>query len=170
MASNPPDWALRMAGPQDRELVLQAEQTGTMQIKWPEGKIMRKWAKQQGWPAPWFGFEGGFIKKMLESDENFALALNGSEIELIIPIERYTVTAERLQELDELYDARGESGRPTDWGILVAELRGIRRAVEAGVVVEVDGNKLKSFGSFYSWAHGRYHMLEDGYDDWIGID
>jgi hypothetical protein len=29
---------------------------------------------------------------------------------------------------------------------------------------------LSSFQSFYDWAHGRYHVLEDGYDSWIGDD
>ena len=51
-----------------------------------------------------------------------------------------------------------------------SRMREIRRAVEAGVVVEIDGRKLKSWASFYDWAHGRYHMLEDGYDSWIGDD
>ena len=27
---------------------------------------------------------------------------------------------------------------------------------------------LTTWQSFYDWAHGRYHMLEDGYDSWIG--
>jgi hypothetical protein len=52
----------------------------------------------------------------------------------------------------------------------VESLREVRRAVEAGVVVHVDGKQLTSFDSFYSWAHGRYHALEDGYDSWIGDD
>ena len=56
------------------------------------------------------------------------------------------------------------------WRWLVESLREIRRAVEADVVVEIDGQQLKSFGSFYTWAHGRYHVLEDGYDPWIGDD
>jgi hypothetical protein len=50
-------------------------------------------------------------------------------------------------------------------GALVEELRVIRRAVEAGFVVE-----LRTWQGFYSWAHGRYHALEDGYDSWIGSD
>lgn len=81
------------------------------------------------------------------------------------------ITAEQLDELDQLYEARSSSGRPTDWGILVNELRKIRRTVEAGVLVQVeDGKTLQSWQEFYAWAHGRYHMLEDGYDSWIGDD
>jgi len=59
---------------------------------------------------------------------------------------------------------------PQDWPLLVEDLREIRRAVEIGVVVNVEDQQLTSFDSFYSWAHGRYHMLEDGADEWIGMD
>ena len=82
-----------------------------------------------------------------------------------------TITADELAELDALYAERSSSGRPTSWGALVEELRKIRRAVEAGTVVTVeDGPRLSTWQGFYSWAHGRYHMLEDGYDSWIGDD
>jgi hypothetical protein len=41
----------------------------------------------------------------------------------------------------------------------------------AGVVVQVeDGPRLRTWQGFYEWAHGRYHMLEDGHDKWIGND
>ena len=57
-------------------------------------------------------------------------------------------------------------------GLASRGTREIRRAVEAGVVVKVEGTQtvLKTWQSFYDWAHGRYHMLEDGYDSWIGDD
>ncbi|HET8798916.1 MAG TPA: hypothetical protein VFO89_14580, partial [Thermoanaerobaculia bacterium] len=62
-------------------------------------------------------------------------------------------------------------GRPDQWGLLVEMLREIRRAVEAGVVVRVEeGVELRDWQSFYNWAHGRYHALEDGSDAWIGHD
>jgi len=55
--------------------------------------------------------------------------------------------------------------------MLVEDLREIRRAVEAGVAVTVEGEGLLlNWQGFYRWAHGRYHMLEDGYDKWIGDD
>jgi hypothetical protein len=38
-------------------------------------------------------------------------------------------------------------------------------------VVNVEGvARLRTWQEFYNWAHGRYHMLEDGYDSWIGDD
>jgi hypothetical protein len=88
----------------------------------------------------------------------------------------HTLTIEMLEELDALYketeDMGGLGRRPTRWGTLVAELREIRRLVEAGVTVNVEGTQtvLTTWQSFYDWAHGRYHALEDGYDSWIGDD
>jgi len=88
----------------------------------------------------------------------------------------HTLTLERLTELDALYEATEDMGilgrRPIYWGILVEELRQIRRQVEAGVKVKIEGTQtvLDTWSSFYSWAHGRYHTLEDGYDSWIGDD
>lgn len=123
-----------------------------------------------------FGFEKAFIAKLFESDENFSLALNESGISIHIPIKEHTLTIERLKEWDALYEEREEMGplgqRPTGWGTLVSELREIRHLVEVGVTVNVEGTQtvLTSWESFYGWAHGRYHMLEDGYDSWIGDD
>lgn len=111
------------------------------------------------------------MARMLENEANFQLAVRDSGIVMQIPSQDYTISPEKLQELDGLYDARSPEGRPTDWGWLVEELREIRRAVEAGVVVQVaDGPALHTWQDFYAWAHGRYHMLEDGYDHWIGDD
>jgi len=88
-----------------------------------------------------------------------------------IPEKSRTISAEQLRELDRLYEKRSETGRPVAWGSLVEALREIRRAVESGVVVTVEGAPpMRSWQSFYNWAHGRYHMLEDGYDKWIGND
>ncbi len=87
------------------------------------------------------------------------------------PKREQTITADELQILDDLYAQRNPSGRPGSWGSLVENLREIRRTVEAGTIVIVEDNvRLHSWNSFYTWAHGRYHMLEDGYDSWIGDD
>ncbi|MEZ4771005.1 MAG: hypothetical protein R2844_21625 [Caldilineales bacterium] len=168
--TNLPAWALEEAAAGDRERTAKAQQAGTAQIDWPEKKALRNWARQQGWPAPRFGFDGRFLDTMFADDDNFALALRGSGVVIRIPVQQYVLPQEELQAFDDLYEERSEEGRPTGWGLLVEDLREIRRAVEAGVVVEIDGQKLKSWNSFYTWAHGRYHMLEDGYDSWIGDD
>ena len=108
---------------------------------------------------------------MLETKENFALAIEKSGIEIQVPRQNYTISNERIRELDSLYEERSVTGRPNSWGILVEELREIRRAVEAGVIVNIEGEQpILNLQNFYSWAHGRYHMLEDGYDKWIGGD
>lgn len=108
---------------------------------------------------------------MLQTREHFALAIEQSGIKIHIPREDYTISGEMIRELDALYESRSSSGRPDSWGSLVEELREIRRAVEAGVVVHIAGEQpMRSWQQFYTWAHGRYHMLEDGYDTWIGDD
>jgi hypothetical protein len=171
MEKNIPAWALRAATPVDQDFALEAHRQGRIQFKWPHTKTLRIWAKQQGWSTPLFGFEKAFISKMLETKENFELAIQKSGIEIYIPRQDYTISGEKLRELDELYEERSSMGRPNSWGILVEELREIRRAVEAGVVVKIeDKQTLVNWQSFYSWAHERYHMLEDGYDKWIGDD
>lgn len=82
-----------------------------------------------------------------------------------------TISTEELRTLDAMYAARSPSGHPTSWRSLVEELRLIRRAVEAGTAVQIEGAPtLTTWQEFYDWAHGRYHMLEDGCDPWIGDD
>jgi hypothetical protein len=89
----------------------------------------------------------------------------------------HTVTAEMLEEFDALYED-AEVITPTvrshqrHWGTLVEELRKIRRLVEAGVAVKIEGTTtvLTTWQEFYTWAHGRYYRLEEGCDHWIGDD
>jgi hypothetical protein len=171
MNKNIPAWALRTATSEDQGFAQEAHRQDNMQIQWPDAKALRNWAKQHGWPTPWLGFEKAFIAKMLETRENFALAITESGIEIVIPRQEYTIPGEQVRELDALYEERSSNGRPSSWGILVEELREIRRAVEAGVAVTIEGERtMRSWQDFYDWAHGRYHMLEDGYDKWIGDD
>jgi hypothetical protein len=166
-----PAWALQAATPDDHGTAQEAHRQGRLAIKWPDHQALRAWAKQQRWPTPLFDFERGFIAHMLASPANFALAVGSSGVEVSIPRRSYTLTDDQLRELDALYAARSPGGRPSSWGALVEELREVRRAVEAGVAVTVEGDGLlRSWQEFYQWAHGRYHMLEDGADRWIGDD
>ncbi len=88
----------------------------------------------------------------------------------------YIITIEMLKKLDALYEEtedRGILGRQhTGSGIMVEELRKIRRLVESGVTVKIEGTTtiLTTWKEFYDWAHGRYHLLEEGSDRWIGDD
>jgi hypothetical protein len=162
---------MRRAEAGDYDVARDTHRRGALQIQWPNRKSLRDWTRLQAWSMPWFGFEEAFIAKLFESQLNFERAINESGIEIQIPQPAYTLPTERLRELDALYEARSPSGRPVSWGLLVEELRAIRRTVEAGVVVQVeDGPRLRSWQGFYEWAHGRYHMLEDGSDSWIGDD
>jgi len=178
MRQDIPAWAKQRVLPDDPDFfrACQLHRLGRTQIQLPNLKELKGWAKSHGWPTPWFGFEKAFIARLFESEETFSLALRESGINIHVPIEEHTLTVERLKELDLLYEKREEMGalgrRPTDWGTLVSELREIRRLVEADVKVKIEGTQtvLTTWQSFYSWAHGRYHMLEDGYDSWIGDD
>ena len=174
MVENLPDWAMKVVTLEDRDFfkIHQAYRRNRVQIVYPEHKALRVWAKAQGWSTPWFGFEAAFAAKMFESEQTFDLALKESGIEIHAPQEEYILSQKMIEELDDLYNSRSSSGRPASWGTLVAELREIRRGVEAGVKVKITGTDtvLTSWQSFYDWAHGRYHMLEDGYDSWIGDD
>lgn len=172
MKTQLPTWAMRPATPEDRELAHRARSRGTMLVEWPDMKILRAWARDHSWPAPRFGFENAFVAKMLETDEAFTEALTDAGVGLRIPQTEYVLSVEELKVLDALYEERSPDGRPTSWGSLVDALREIRRGVEAGVTVKIEGTDtvLATWQGFYEWAHGRYHMLEDGYDKWIGDD
>lgn len=179
----PPVWAIVTAKPGDRQEALRARQEGKLWANWhhrPDGSRLnyagkrvakgppRAWARTQGWPTPWWAFDKSFMKTMLENDDNFLLALSEAGVELYFLKQEHTLSREDLQELDDLYNERSGDGRPSGWGALVTALREIRHAIEAGVTINVEGKSLTTWNSFYTWAHGRYHMLEDGYDDWIG--
>lgn len=171
MAEHIPEWATREAGPGDLRVALDAQKRGSLQIALPDRKALRAWAERQGWPAPWLGFDAAFLARMLEDEASFDRAIRESGLGLRVPRQDCTIPAEKLRELDALYHERSESGQPAGWDRLVAELREIRRAVEAGAMVKVEGGPaMRSWQGFYDWAHGRYHALEDGYDGWIGND
>ena len=174
MKQDIPTWAKQRVTPEDHDVasIQQAYDQGSAQIQLPDGKALKEWARSHHWPTPWFGFEKAFIAKMFENQESFGLALRESGVQIYIPIQEHTLSIERLHELDALYAERSSSGRPTGWGSLVEELRGIRRLVEAGVKIKIEGTEitLDTWSNFYEWAHGRYHALEDGYDSWIGND
>lgn len=158
-----PSWALVQAGAADRQRVLDAKRRQSITLKWKADQPSRRWAKQQGWPTPWFGFPESFFAKMLESDENFALGLRDA-VDVLIPKATHTISDDELRELDIAYGDHS-------WRWLVDALRAIRRAVEAGVVVYVENSKLTSFDTFYEWAHGRFHALEDDTNTaWVGDD
>lgn len=165
MSTTLPAWALRPATPDDLEVVREKHRQGLLRVTLPDEDALKAWAKRQGWPAPWFGFEGAFITQMLKTETNFALALADSGVVIQVVKQRHTMSSQELGDLDELYEGSAS------WGTLVEALRGVRRAVEAGVVVQVEGGPaLQTWQEFYAWAHGRYHMLEDGADKWIGDD
>ncbi len=134
-----PTWAIQAATPDDHGAAQEAQRRGHLGIRWTDAQALRAWAKRQRWPTPLFGFERAFTAHMLASPANFALAVAGSGVEVTLPRRSYVLTGDQLRELDALYAARSSGGRPTGWDTLVEELRELRRAVEVGVVVTVEG-------------------------------
>jgi hypothetical protein len=164
-------WAMRRAAADDYSAARDAHNRGTLQTRWPNIDELRAWSKRRGWPTPWFCFDSAVLAKLFENPTNFACALEESGIEFDIPRQEYTLSLESLRELDELYEERSPSGHPVWWRLLVEELREIRRAVEVGVVVQVEGGPvIRTPRRFLQWVDERYHMLEEGVDAWVGDD
>jgi hypothetical protein len=171
MTSTTPDWAMRPVEVEDRENMSSLLRRGLVKITWPEISKLKRWAREHHWATPWFGFKETFIRQMLESDSKFLMGLNNSGIRVSVPKKQVDFDAYQLRDLDELYKARDDDGRPGNWNQLVRELRDLRHAIEAGVALKVDAtHTLRSWQDFYTWAHSRYPGLEDGCDSWIGDD
>jgi hypothetical protein len=164
-----PAWAMRRAAAEDYDAARDANERGTLRVEWPDLKALKEWSRLHGWQTRgWFGFQDAFLRNFFESSLNYECALRESGILLHLPRQDHILSPERIGELDALYAERRPDGFPASWGLLVEELREIRRAVEAGVVVRVEGGpRLVTPGGFYTWAHGRYHALEEGVDKWI---
>lgn len=158
-----PNWALSKATALDWESAKKAYHSRTAKIVLRHPESLRSWMKGKGWKRPWLFLEESFMKQLFASDENYRLVLREYVADIRIPKKNVVISEEDLQSMDEDYAARSYSG-------LVEGLREIRRVIEAGTEVEIDGKKLKSFNSFYTWAHARYHLLEEGSDKWIGDD
>ena len=166
-----PSWALTTAEPDDYAALASARRPDPDLIRWPEINRLKPWARQQGWPVPWFGFKRAFVGKMMESEDNFRRAVRHSGIAWVIPKTGHVLSARELRELDELYQEPAADQRAGSWNALVVGLREIRRAIEAGVAIAIeDGPTLRSWQDFYSWAHARYPRLEEGCDHWVGDD
>jgi hypothetical protein len=75
------------------------------------GLLMTRW-----------GFPGKFTDTMLASEENFALAIDGSGVEMSIPKREYSIPPEMLTELDALYEEWSPPGYHSGWGVLVETL------------------------------------------------
>jgi hypothetical protein len=116
----------------------------------------------QGWKRSWLFPEDSFYKTLFENNKNFELALE-NVIDLLISKSIHPISDKELQDLDQDYEERSFSA-------IFEGLRDIRRAIEAGVIIDLDGRELKSVGAFVTWAHKRYHLLEVMFDKWIGND
>jgi hypothetical protein len=106
MKIDTPAWAMRRVEAEDYGVARDTNRRGALHIKWPDLRELRAWSKRQGWPTPRFGYEAAFLAKLFDSQMNFVQAISESGIELTIPQREYTLSTERLRELDALYEAR----------------------------------------------------------------
>ncbi|MBK8505834.1 MAG: hypothetical protein IPL46_28765 [Saprospiraceae bacterium] len=157
---NLPTWALRKATLSDRENAMHAHKKMAAKIVFSNRAFLVNWMKKWGWRRSWFFPEESFYTRLFENDENYSLALSDQIVEVFIPKESYQITSKQLKEMDDDYASQS-------WSWVVGALREIRRAIEAGVIIEVDDQKLKSVSGFYKWAHQRYHALEEAADKWV---
>jgi hypothetical protein len=169
--ANLPSWALKTAEPEDYPALAGGRRPDPDMIRWPDPAKLKAWARQQRWPLPFFGFKRAFVDKMMESEDSFRRAVRHSGIAWVIPKSAHLLSAGELRDLDDLYREPAAEQRRGSWNALVIGLREIRRAIEAGVAITIEGGPtLRSWQAFYSWAHARYPGLEEGSDHWIGDD
>jgi hypothetical protein len=155
-----PNWALEKAGPNDRVRSKAAYQQKTGRFTVPNRVSLKDWMLARGWKRSWLSPEGSFYKQCFQDDVLFQLALKDQMIDIWIPKAMHQVSAANLAAIDEDYQQK-------DWSAAVAQLRDIRRAIDAGITIELDGQTFISSGAFYTWAHQRYHVLEEISNDWM---
>lgn len=155
-----PNWALEKAGPHDRVRAKEAYEKETGRFTVPNRVSLKDWMKAQGWKRSWISLEGSFYKQCFQDDSLFQLALKEEMVDIWIPKEVCQISVADLASMDKDYDAQ-------DWSTAAAKLRDIRRAIDAGVIIEIDGQSFKSSGSFYTWTHQRYHALEEISNEWM---
>ncbi|MCB0656374.1 MAG: hypothetical protein KDC57_09580 [Saprospiraceae bacterium] len=155
-----PSWALRYAQIDDRAITKKFMAKHSAQVVFADRPRLKNWMKQRGWPRSLFGLESTFLKQMLASDERFNEAIVDQVVEIKIPVEYYVMSKEDLQSFDEAYQ-NGE------YDAVVAGLKEYRRAIDAGVTLEIEFKKYTSTAAFYTWAHNRYHRLEEMADSWL---
>ena len=158
-----PSWALRSATTAEREKAADAYYRSKAKTVFRDRKKLRSWIEYHGWKTSWLHLEDSFYKELFSNDEFFKEGLEDGVVEIFIPKESYTFSDEEFKNINDGYSAR-------EFNWVVEYLREIRRAIEAGILVEIDGLQLKSEIAFYNWVDKQFHILEEVADKWIGND
>jgi hypothetical protein len=78
----------RFLGREERLEAIRAHERGKLFIHFSPKGGAYEFAKKHGWPTPFFGsFKKAFMKKMLESDENFKLAMIELDVDVYVSYE-----------------------------------------------------------------------------------
>ena len=117
-----PSWALTTAEPDDYAALASSPRPDPDLIRWPGLGKLKIWARQQGWPVPFFGFKRAFVTKMMESEDSFRRAVRLGGIAWAIPKSGHLLSARELCQLDELYQEPHADQRAGSWNALVVGL------------------------------------------------
>ena len=157
---NVPNWALTRARFEDRIKVKKAFEKRNAHFVFKDRKKLKSWMKSKKWRTSWLFPEKSFYQALLANDENFQTALSENVVEILVPKSTYKVPEKEIEKIDQYYEQE-------EWDWAVECLREIRRAIDAGVVIKIGDQQFTTAGSFYTWAHKRYHILEEASDKWI---
>ncbi len=157
---NAPGWALTKAGSEDRKIVKEAFDKKRTNFVFKDKKSLKSWMKSKKWRTSWLFPEQSFYQAIFENDDNFQTALSENIVEIFLPKSAYKVPDKEIEKIDQYYEQE-------EWDWAVECLREIRRAIDAGVVIKIGDQQFTTAGSFYTWAHKRYHILEEASDKWI---
>lgn len=156
-------WFLKKAGVDDYEKARKVLSDLDGKIEFRDRKNLYTWMKKSGWKPNWFFVEQSFRKRIVEEEKRFRQAIAEKKATIMIPVDSYRCDNKYLEDLDQDY----ENG---DYDGMVSSLSDLRRAIDAGVLVLIDGNSFDDSSKFYNWVHKRWHLLEECADKWILSD
>ena len=155
-----PEEALRKATPEDYEYAKKLKDKGVIRIEVPNREKVKTWMKSKGWRRSWLFPNSSLQQSLFASEENFHLAISEGIVHVHVPKDSVQITEKELNRIDRLYAQK-------EWDSAVVALREYRRAIDAGVAVIVGDVSFTSSGSFYTWVHKRYHILEEAANEMI---
>ncbi len=167
MAKTLAAWALRPAQADDYPRAKKAWEKSYLKITWPSDSTWKLWAQSKRDQISSFETRDAFLESIFQDEASFQAAYAESGLEFNLPIERYTLPAESLSEMDDWYDQTDSEGKYVHWSKLVAKLQDLFRMVDAGIILHIEDSPYTSFTPLYSWAYERYRSLEEGYDEWF---
>lgn len=163
-----PSWAYQAASPQDYQRVLKAQEKNYLKYSWaPDYRSREAWMKKNQLEFSPSRSDAEILNLILNEENFYQSALKESGLQLMIPIQHYKLSPEKLAHMDACYEKTNEQGQLIGWTELVNDLRNLFRLIDAGVTIQIGKKHFEAFTPLYSWAYARYRALEEGYDEWF---